>query len=376
MKIALVCKNFLLSKGGLERYTIFLSRELLRRGHEVHVFANKWQEESGITYHYVPVFRFSSPGKNLSFAYFCSREIAKLRFDAVQSMERILYQDIYRASDELNPIQMMMRYPNAMVRRLKAMGPRRLVLGYLERRIFLGDGCKMVLSLSHMVKRHIIQHYGTNPDKIEVIYNGVNHSRFHPGVREEHRAPVREENGIGEDEIALLFISNDHRRKNLSLLLAAMRQLKKSPHFRLLVAGNDNPRPYRKWVRQNGLERQVLFLGSRRNIERYYAAADIFVFPTHYDTFGNVCLESMACGLPLIASDTCGGSELIQEGKNGYILRTQDPQELAERILSLEDLSTRQAMGAAATKTAAVYTMERHLSQLINLYEKLAVSQQ
>jgi UDP-glucose:(heptosyl)LPS alpha-1,3-glucosyltransferase len=297
-----------------------------------------------------------------------------MRFDAVQSMERILYQDIYRASDELNPIQMTMRYPNAMVRRLKAMGPRRLVLGYLERRIFLGDGCKVILSLSHMVKRHIVEYYGTNPDKIEVIYNGVNHSRFHPGVREKHRAPVRDAHGIREDEIALLFISNDHRRKNLSLLLAAMRLLKKNPCFRLLVAGNDNPRPYQKWVHQNGLDRQVLFLGSRRDIERYYAAADIFVFPSHYDTFGNVCLESMACGLPLIASDTCGGSELIQEGKNGYILRTQDPDELAERILSLEDVSERRTMGAAAVETAANYTMERHLSQLLNLYEKLANS--
>lgn len=371
MKIALVCKNYLLAKGGLERYTIFLSRELLRNGHEVHVFANARQEEPGIIFHHVPMVRLSSPGKNLSFAYFCNRELSKMKFDAIQSMERIFYQDVYRASDEINPIQMRLRYPNARVRRLKAMGPRRLALSYLERRIFLEDGCKIIMSLSHMVKRHIVEYYGTDPRKIEVIYNGVNTSRFHPGVRDKHRDPVRNAHGIGNAEIVLLFVSNDHKRKNLRLILSAMFLLKKNPRFRLLVVGNDNDKSYQKWAIQNGLGKQALFLGPRRNIEQYYAASDIFVFPSHYDTFANVCLESMACGLPLMASDTCGASELIQEGKNGYILRTQNPKELAERILSIEDESERQQMGQAAAETARHYTMERHLSQVVKLYEKV-----
>jgi UDP-glucose:(heptosyl)LPS alpha-1,3-glucosyltransferase len=372
MKIALVCKNYFSTKGGLERYTIYLSRELARKGHEVHVFANAWQQEQGIVFHHVPVFPFSSPGKNLSFAYFCSRELAKIQFDVVQSMERIFCQDIYRSSDGINPMQMKLRYPNPLVRSLKAMGPRRRALGYLERRIFSEGGCKRIIALSQMVKRDIIAHYGTDPHKIEVIYNGVDISRFHPGVMADHRQTIRKAHGIGGREVVLLFVSNNHKLKNLRLILRAMLLLKKKARYKLLVLGDDNHKPYQKFAYRRGLHGQVLFLGPRRHIERYYAASDIFVFPSRYDTFANVCLESMACGLPLIASNTCGASELIQEGVNGYVLKTQQPHELADKISAVEEKSDRKRMGQAAAETAKVFTMERHLSQLFKLYEKLA----
>ncbi|MFP4349022.1 MAG: glycosyltransferase, partial [Desulfococcaceae bacterium] len=103
MKIALVCKQFKENKGGLERYTIALSRELLKRGHQVHVLAHRRQEEPGIRFHHVPMLRFSSPLKNLSFAYFSRKVLEGHRFDVVQSMERVMDQDIFRASDGINP---------------------------------------------------------------------------------------------------------------------------------------------------------------------------------------------------------------------------------------------------------------------------------
>jgi UDP-glucose:(heptosyl)LPS alpha-1,3-glucosyltransferase len=373
MKIALVCKNYLLAKGGLERYTISLSRELLRKGHDVHVFANAWQHEQGIIFHHVPVFRISSPGKNLSFAYFCNRELSKMKFDVVQSMERILYQDIYRSSDGINPIQLKLRYSNSMIRNLKSMGPRRRALHYLERRIFLKDACKTVIALSHMAKRDIITYYGMDPQKIKVIYNGVDISKFHIGVKDLYRRSIREIYGINDEDIVLLFISNNHKLKNLRSILKALLLLRQDSRFKLLVIGNDNHKPYQKFAYQKGLEKRVLFLGSKRNIERYYAASDIFVFPSLYDTFANVCLESMACGLPLIASNTCGAYELIHEGINGYVLRAQHPHELAEKIIALEDDTERKCMGQAAAETAKNFTLEKHLTQLNKLYEKLAV---
>ena len=124
MKVALVCKKCSLQEGGLERYTYFLSRELIRAGHEVHIFANTWQKEPGVIIHRVPMVRLSSPAKNLSFAFFANRALSEMKFDIIHSMERIFYQDIFRVSDGINPVQMQQKYPHPVVRFIKKIGPK------------------------------------------------------------------------------------------------------------------------------------------------------------------------------------------------------------------------------------------------------------
>ncbi len=370
MKVALVCKKYSLQEGGLERYTYFLSRELIRAGHEVHVFANTWQEEPGIIIHRVPMVRLSSPAKNLSFAFFTNRALSEIKFDIIHSMERIFYQDIFRVSDGINPVQMQQKYPHPVVRFIKKIGPRRLALSYLEYRIFVDKGCKIVMTNSELVKRNIIEHYMMDPEKIVVIYNGVDISRFNPKVKEKYRKSLRERYSIKKDEIVLVFVSNNFKLKRLDLVLEAMALLKNN-RIRLFVIGADNHRTYQRWVVNNGLTDQVLFLGPKRNIEKYYAASDIFVLPTLYDAFANVCLEAMACGLPVITTDSNGAADLILDRENGYILQTQRADELAARIKALESESDRVKMGTAAAAEAATFTMKKHLSEVLKLYGRV-----
>jgi UDP-glucose:(heptosyl)LPS alpha-1,3-glucosyltransferase len=371
MKIALVCKKYSLKEGGLERYTVTLSRELLRAGHDVHILANRWQDEPGVTFHRVPVVRLSSPIKNLSFAFFAGRILSKIKADISQSMERISYQDIFRASDGINPVQLMQRYTNPAVRRFKAIGPRRLALSYLEHKIFLGGGCKVVMALSQLVKGQIIEHYKMDPGRIEVIYNGVDTGRFNPMVKDRYREPLRKKHGIGEDDTLLLFISNDHKRKGLQTILQAM-LLSGKEDIRLMIVGSDSAKPYQRFAVENRLDKQVLFLGPQTDIERYYGAADIFVLPTRYDAFGSVFLEAMACGLPIITTTNSGASELVQEGKDGFILKTREPDELAKRINELLSFpSLRISMGKLAAEKAKNYTIGKHVSKVLELYERV-----
>ena len=370
MKIALVCKNYLSTKGGLEQYTISLSRGLLQIGHEVHVFANKWQREPGVIFHHVPMVRFSSPGKNLSFAYFAERELSKEKFDVVQSMERILFQDIFRASDGINPVQMRERYSNPAVRKLKAMGPRRLALAFLEGRIFRNRGCRFVMTNSQLVKDQIIEYYQVNPEKIVVIYNSVDDTKFRPELKDVYRSAVRNKYGIRSDELLLLFVGNDFRRKGLQILLTAM-TIRKNPWLRLMVVGSDRTAPYLRWAARNGLDKQVLFLGSHHDIHKFYAACDVFVLPTRYDAFANSCLEAMACGVPVITTCSNGASEIIENGKQGYLLRKWDPEELAERIRALECRTDRAAIGESGAIKAKNFTMASYMTQLTALYERV-----
>ncbi|MGE0085384.1 MAG: glycosyltransferase family 4 protein [Desulfococcaceae bacterium] len=369
MKIALVSHKYSLSKGGLEKDTVLLSRELLKSGHEVHIFANRCEDTvQGITFHHVPMLHISSPGKNLSFALSAKQKLAGNDFDIIQSMDRILHQDIFRVSDGINPVQMMYRYPNPLLRRIVAATPRRMALKWLEDKIFLQGGTRMVLAISQMIKQEIITHYGMEQERIAVIYSGIDTSVFHPGVKDKYRKSIRDMYGIREDEILLLFISNDHKRKNLAAVLEAMRLLE-DKKYRLMVVGSGSIGPYQKKAVKYGIERQVGFLGHRPQIERYFGAADIFVFPSHYDAFGNVCLEAMACGLPVIVSNTCGAAELIQNGKDGFVPEKNRPAQIAEIIYRLEDTYLRSEIGDHAAVTAAQYTLERYMAELLKLYE-------
>lgn len=370
MKIALVCKKYSLQEGGLERYTYFLSRELIRSGHEVHIFANIWQEEPGVIIHRVPMVRLSSPAKNLSFAFFANRALSKMKFDIIHSMERIFYQDIFRVSDGINPVQMQQKYPHPGIRLFKSVCPRRLALSCLEHNIFVHKGCKVVMTNSELVKRNIIEHYRVDPEKIIVIYNGVDTSRFNTKVKEKFRSSLREKYAIKKEELVLIFVSNNFKLKRLDLVLEAMAFLKNNK-IRLFVIGADNHRTYQRWAIKNGLDEQVLFLGPKRNIEKYYAASDIFVLPTLYDAFANVCLEAMGCGLPVITSDLNGAADLILDKENGYILKTQNAHEIAAKIKALESLSERSRIGDNAANEAARFTMEKHISEVLKLYESV-----
>jgi UDP-glucose:(heptosyl)LPS alpha-1,3-glucosyltransferase len=370
MKIGLVSKQYTLKKGGLEKYTIFLSRELVHAGHEVHVFTNNWQANADITIHQVPMIPFSLPLKNLSFAYFSKQLLKKTELDIVHSMERILYQDIYRASDGIIPVHLEQRYSNPTIRWFKSIGPRRLALTYLEKKIFLDKGCKIVMANSHLVKRHIIQYYHVHPKRIKVIYNAINTSIFRPDIRKEYRNRIRKMHGIDEKEILLLFISNDHKRKGLMNLLKAIHQLEKR-NIKVMVLGKDTEKPYTQWAEKNLLREKILFLGQKEDVQRYYAAADIFVLPTRYDAFANVCLEAMACGLPVITTRNNGASELIQDGEHGFVLNGQEPDELAGRIEALRFPKARTCMGEKAAKKAKDFSMEKHISEVLNLYDQV-----
>ena len=106
-------------------------------------------------------------------------------------------------------------------------------------------------------------------------------------------------------------------------------------------------------------------------MEKYCAAGDVFVLPTAYDAFANVCLEAMACGLPVITTAANGAAELIRDGENGYVLKGQHSDELTDRLASLESPSERIAMGKAGASEAMTYTMEKHISELFQLYERV-----
>jgi len=367
MKIGLVCRHFLSTRGGLERYTMTLSSELARLGHEVHVFANSGEQKPGIELHHVPLFPLTSPGKNLSFAYMASRRISEFQMDVVHSMERIWDQDIFRASDGINPVQMALRYPNPFVRGFKAVTPRRQVLTRLENRIFRKNGARFIMTNSKLVKDQIRHYYGVSPDRIRVIYNSVDLQRFNISVKDRFREAIRTQYGIGESDRVIFFVGNGFQLKGLPILMEALSGLQNN-RLRLVVAGSDPIGPHQRWAQKNGIGDRTIFLGYQTGLERFYGAADLFILPTRYDPFANVCLEAMACGTPVITTRMNGVSEIIKHGYDGFVLNNRDVEELSSRILDFLRLSDRSLMGERAATKAQSFTMEKHMQHLTDLY--------
>jgi UDP-glucose:(heptosyl)LPS alpha-1,3-glucosyltransferase len=375
MKIVLIRKEYTLSWGGAESYVVNLSKHLCDLGHEVHVFANSWDtvSDSRIIFHHVPMVSFYSPLKNLTFAFNVRHLLKREHFDIVNGFSQVYPQDIYRMGDGLHLHFLHTHYTSRVKRFLHYLNPRHLTILFIERQIFSPKNYYYVVANSEMCKRQAVNYYQVPEERIEVIYNGVDGERFNPEVRERYCSAIRKRLNISEKEQVILFVSRNYGRKGLHLLIECLPLLKEKENaIKLVVVGRGDPAPYQRLASNYGLKDRLLFVGEEKILEQYYGAADLLVLPTLYDPFSNVCLEALACGLPVITTRSNGAAELIEEGKNGYLIKNaRDKEELAQKIALLlrEEVSEETGRNAAASVTH--YTIAENAKKTLALYEKV-----
>jgi UDP-glucose:(heptosyl)LPS alpha-1,3-glucosyltransferase len=135
------------------------------------------------------------------------------------------------------------------------------------------------------------------------------------------------------------------------------------------VVGSDNPAPYRKLAPE--LQDRVIFAGPRSDLPALYSAADAFVLPTAYETFSLVCMEAMACGVPVFATAAGGIEEYLKDGINGFQIR-MDAEDIASRLAaSFADPALMQRLREGALATARSYGWERVGQQYIELLKQI-----
>jgi glycosyltransferase involved in cell wall biosynthesis len=131
--------------------------------------------------------------------------------------------------------------------------------------------------------------------------------------------------------------------------------------------------PYLALAARHGLAERIVATGPTSDIERAYAAADAFVFPSPYDAFGMVVTEAMACGLPVIASRRAGASEIITDRTDGLLIADAgDRAAWTQAIAALAaDSACRRRLGHAAAETANRFTWDQVARQTLTVYEQL-----
>jgi UDP-glucose:(heptosyl)LPS alpha-1,3-glucosyltransferase len=357
MKIGVIRQRYT-PIGGAERYLDGVIRELVARGHDVHVFANSWRGDSdGFTFHRVPMVRVSSFLKVLSFALSARKVVRQARCDLVFSLERTLEQDVYRAGDGCHRewLRRRAQFVSPLKRLNIRLNPLHQTLMRIERRTFSPRCTGRIIANSRRGKREIVELYGYPAEGIEVIHNGVDTRRFTP------RKGTVPGNGV-----TLLFVGTGWERKGLGF---AVRSLAALPaHVRLRVAGKGNVGEYRSLAETVGVAQRVEFIGTGEDIVGVYQNADLLVHPAIYEPFANVCLEALACGLPVITSAANGASEVIEPGENGAVVeRPERIESLAAAIAPFLDRERRAKASRAARGTAEAHGLEAHITETLRV---------
>jgi glycosyltransferase involved in cell wall biosynthesis len=263
-----------------------------------------------------------------------------------------------------------MKYPMSLRRNPLGSWPRLIhrrlyyhLLMVLERIVYKSKKTALV-PVSRKVADDLTSWYGPI-GILPVVYNGVELERFCPAARAKLRPRARHSLELDDDTFAILLIGNGWMSKGLACLISSVERLA-NPHICILVAGEDNPAPYREMLRRSGLSSKVTFLPVRPDVEMYYAAADAYAGPSLKDAFALPPLEAMACGLPVIVSRQAGVSEIVTEGTDGFILENPEDRAtlaaLLERLFNEPDL--RKRIGESAAQTARQYSWARHAEDM------------
>ncbi len=349
------------ASGGAEAYLKRLGRGVVDLGHEAQLFTtDDWPQDE---WTFGAITRLPSKSAN-TFADEVEQRRPLIRCDVLMSLERIWRCDVYRAGDGVHRAWLDRRreFELPLERFVRGLNRKHRDLLRLEKSLLGDRGATRVIANSQMVKDEIVDLYGYSPDKIDIVRNGVPLEKFRvdPELREKSRADLK----LKPDQIALLFAGSGWERKGLLFAVEGM-ALCKNRKMRLLVAGRGNQRYYKS--------KRVQFLGEVPDLVRIYAAADIFILPTIYDSFSNACLEALACGLPVITTGANGFSEIIEDGVHGSIV------DLANHIIRLRDAvrfwsdeARRVAARSTNAERASQFDISRNVAQTLQILVQAA----
>ncbi|GAA3750933.1 glycosyltransferase family 4 protein [Microbacterium kribbense] len=358
-------------QGGIERASYELARQLSAQGEDVTLLAEdvdpapeqplSWQR---VTMPRVPGFLIPGvyPGR-------ATRALRDHGFDILHNQGgcALRQQDVITAHSCHRAWWKMKLAHGEKARAL--LNPHHRVVLHMERLNYRPGAYSRVIAVSGGVGREVTAHYDVPADRIRVIPNAVDIARFQPADAAARRARVRAQHGIDRDDVVLLWVGKEFRRKGLAPLISALPHL--PPHAKALVIGGDDRAPYQALAKRLGVGSRVIFAGHSSHVEDYFTGGDIFVFPTLYEAFALVTLEAAAAGLPLVTTRVNGTEDFVVEGQNGMFIE-RDSASIARTLRPLVDSAElRGRMADAARHAVAGYTWDAVARRTREVYEEV-----
>ena len=228
--------------------------------------------------------------------------------------------------------------------------------------------------------------YNADTSKVVIIPPGVDVSHFYPIAPDEAKEFI----GVLPCQKVLLFVGRIEPLKGIDTLMKAIALMHQKGVFVCLsiIGGDPNLSPESeteemarlKAIRQEyGLTDLVAFLGKRGQdtLPYYYSAAEAVVVPSHYESFGMVALEAMACGTPVVASQVGGLAFLVKDGVTGFTVPVDDPDSLADKLTQLiQNPELHQRLGQNAVEEAQQYSWRNIAGRMSDLYQQVLMKKQ
>ena len=214
----------------------------------------------------------------------------------------------------------------------------------------VAKNCHRILAFTEKERGYLTRYYGTSPEKIGIVPGGVNLNIFRPL----DKFTARQQLGYDPDALIMLYVGRFAPGKGLRRLLKTHACMSNNPRRRLVLVGGNGydsteSRHLQELSRSQGIHDSVIFAGriEQKYLAAYYSAADLLLLPSHYESFGLVALESLACGTPVVATQVGALRDIILEGKTGHLVTDDSPVNLArgiESFLSASNPLTPQAI--------------------------------
>jgi len=234
----------------------------------------------------------------------------------------------------------------------------------IERRQFQPGQYQKIIAVSEEVKRDLMRHYSVPEERTLVLYNGVDEQRFHPARRETCRKTIRARWKIPLEAPLVLFVGSGFRRKGLDRLLSVWNEPRLENAY-LLIVGDDARLNSYKSRAQALAGARIIFAGRQEDVENYYAAADMVALPSLQEAFGNVVLESLAAGLPVLVSRAAGAAELLTGNlAEGIVNRFDDREEMVGKLVGLLERAGDPSLAVEARRLAESFSWAQHFRRL------------
>jgi len=373
MRIALLTRRFDPHGGGTERDLIVTAECLRAAGHEIMILADEVRAPSpDFKVHEVGSIAFGRTAALLTFAYRAPIAARRTGADLVVSFARTIGADVMRSggSAHVSYVRAARQWRSPLAWNVMRAAPYHRAQMYIERRGFGSAQLRVAIAVSNLVRDDLIAQFHLPATKAATLYNGVDLDRFAPPQDDSARREVRSSLDLVDGAPMVAFVGNGWGRKGLKSLIGAWPKVARGAH--LIVVGADQGAGwYRRQAMRLGIERRVHFVGAMPDVTQIFHAVDAVALPSLFEPFGNVILEAMASGAPVLSSAQSGASELLPEAMRRFVVG--DPtnsDEIAQKMNLL--LEAAGELRGLARATAEKYTWQAHAENLLAIISAAA----
>ena len=367
MKLAVVRRNYN-PYGGAERFLESLRTQLMERNISVSVIAETWKT---VDYESDSVVKIKASGffrstRFRSFSQNAQTFLTNQQFDLIQSHERLTGVDIYRLGDGIHAawLERCARVSSSVRTLLRKFDSYNRAVIMTESQMAMDDRLHFVAT-SKLVLDELKSFYDVPEDRVFTIPNGVDVKRFSPATSDQ-KSKAREALGIPQSALVVGFVGSDFTRKGLWLLAKAVMM---SRDLYLVVAGRDSSsEKLNKLISDAGVKSSIRYLGPVDNVLSPLWASDVFALPSLYEPSSNAILEAMACGLPIVCTESVGNANIVREQNCGYIC-DRDPESILEGLRYVLSSDRYKALSANCLLAAKQIVQEPIIDKWLKLYD-------